>query len=117
MLSASQRGTRFAKAIYRGLLKQIALKADRKASFAPVATEWSPMKYVMIAVVMVTGMVLGACESTTLEKIVEERHQQRIEAAHANAPLTKGANDGLGSAIAETGGSGMTLSDGPRKNQ
>ena len=75
------------------------------------------MKYVLMSVVVVAGMALGACESTTLEKIVEERHQQRIDAAHANAPLTKGANDGLGSAIAETGGSGMTLSDGPRKSQ
>lgn len=66
---------------------------------------------VMVAVVMGCGMGLGAC-GTTLEKIVEDRHQRRIDESIANRPLGHGANDGLGSAIAGSGGQGMTLSEG-----
>ena len=69
------------------------------------------MKIILPAVI--AGALMCASCANSLEQIVEDHHQARIDAANANRPLTHGANDGLGSAIAETAPHGMSLSDGP----
>jgi hypothetical protein len=45
---------------------------------------------------------LTGCATSSLEQIVESRHQARIDAANANRPLTQGAGDGLGASFADS---------------
>jgi hypothetical protein len=44
---------------------------------------------------------MPAC-TTTLEQLVEQHHQERIDAANANLPVNRGATDGMGSYMADT---------------
>jgi hypothetical protein len=47
------------------------------------------------------SMWLTGC-SASLEELVEQRHQARIEAANANLPVARGATDGTGAYIKDT---------------
>ena len=58
------------------------------------------MKFTMI-VATVCGFLLASC-ANSLEKIADESHRQRIDAANANQSLSSGAADGLGSYIAQS---------------
>jgi hypothetical protein len=55
----------------------------------------------LIAIATLTAL-LGASCAHPLERVVDERHQARIEAAIANQPLGRGAADGLGTYIARS---------------
>ncbi len=54
-----------------------------------------------LGAMMFCGLLTASC-TQSLEQIVEERHQQRINAANANSTLGRGAADGLGSYIAQS---------------
>lgn len=55
----------------------------------------------LAAPICLAALMFGSC-AQSLEQIVEEHHEARLEAANANKPLTKGAADGLGSGIGDT---------------
>jgi hypothetical protein len=46
--------------------------------------------------------VLSGCVSASLEQIVENRRDARLQEVNAGRPLTHGAADGLGFSIADT---------------
>jgi hypothetical protein len=47
------------------------------------------------------GFLVSGC-ATSLEQIVDEHHQARIDASNANRPVVRGAADGLGRYIAQS---------------
>jgi hypothetical protein len=56
-----------------------------------------------LMMVLVTGMaLLGASCAHPLERVVDARHEARIEASNANRTLGNGAADGLGRYIAQS---------------
>lgn len=57
---------------------------------------------------VISTCILASCAGS-LEQIVESRHQLRIEQANANRPITHGASDGFGAAIAESAPNGLSL--------
>ncbi|HVX85541.1 MAG TPA: hypothetical protein VH253_12230 [Phycisphaerae bacterium] len=70
------------------------------------------MKKWFLGVVMMTPIMCAACAGS-LDQIVEAQHEQRINAHYAGHPLIYGQGDGLGSYIADSAGSRLTLSDRP----
>jgi len=54
-----------------------------------------------LAALILSTLVFTSC-ATSLEQIVEEHHQKRIDETIANQPVTRGAADGMGSYIADT---------------
>ena len=50
---------------------------------------------------LLASLIFTSC-STSLEQIVEEHHQKRIDETIANQPVTRGGADGMGSYIADT---------------
>ncbi|HVS73019.1 MAG TPA: hypothetical protein VHQ47_17320 [Phycisphaerae bacterium] len=70
------------------------------------------MKKWMLGAVMMAPMVCASCAGS-LDQIVEAQHQQRISEHYAGRPLVYGQGDGLGSYIADSADSRLTLSDRP----
>jgi myo-inositol-hexaphosphate 3-phosphohydrolase len=54
-----------------------------------------------LAALLLCSLLFTSC-ATSLEQIVEQRHQKRIDDTIANQPVTHGAADGMGSYIADT---------------
>jgi hypothetical protein len=68
------------------------------------------MKYLLPA--LAACLLLTGCATSSLEQIVESRHQARIDAVNANRSLTQGAGDGLGASFADSAPrEALTLSD------
>lgn len=70
------------------------------------------MKLFVGTVMILVPLACGSCAST-VENIVEQQHQQRIESHYANQPLAYGSGDMVGSSIADAAGKELTLSDRP----
>ena len=61
---------------------------------------------------VVSGLVLASC-AHPLERVVDQKRQEQLEASYADKPLNYGAGDGFGTYIAQSE-LGLTLSDRPR---
>lgn len=69
------------------------------------------MKKLSLSIALLTAPLLASC-ATSLEKVVEANHQQRIGAAYAGKPLAYGSGDGIGAFVAQSE-TRLTLSDRP----
>jgi len=54
------------------------------------------MKLLALAMLLVIPLATASC-AHTLEQIVEEHHEARVNASMSNQPLRHGAGDGIGS--------------------
>lgn len=77
------------------------------------------MKTFLLSAVLLMPVICASCAGS-VERIVENNRQQRIEAAYAGHPLGYGAGDGLGFYSAATATQSeqtrLTLSDRPLSN-
>jgi hypothetical protein len=68
------------------------------------------------AALLVLLAVLPACAASSLEQIVQDRREARLQQVNASRPLTHGAADGLGFSIADTAPGGLTVAGLPKQN-
>jgi hypothetical protein len=69
------------------------------------------MKYSLL-LALTLGTFAGCAHP--LERIVEEKHQQRMDEAWAGKPVTFGGGDGIGASAARAGEARLTMSDRSR---